>query len=545
MMEFSMQRIKSRLLQVRWWFLTSFILSSLFIGGNSLVSSEESSDLSTGVSEVIINVARAILPPGEVVITPATALTLSLKDQATSIYLGTSNRITATFDPLTTSDKGLTWTTSDAQIIDITNGGIAVARNLGFATIRATTKTDNVFGELQIEVIDFPSLTSFEMEARIGETVVTTIEKETTAKIAITNPFPTNAKREGVSFISSNPNIATVSDEGIIKGIAVGTSEIEAFIGNFTKTISIEIVDLIEVTQPTTFNLTGPEIGYVGRPFSLSVDFGLTTPTDTQTTFTSSDTKIARVNDLGLITAINFAGYESKTVTIVAFSNTNPNLRDEVLITIEKVFPVGLSIATGPNLEAGRTINISPTFNPVDVTDRQLTYRSSNPEIATVNSAGDFGVILGKTIGTVTITATSVMDPTIEATLRIDIIPASLLTQDMIQSIYLFVRKGIGHIGLNFLNGILGFLTFYTFAVTNKKRDYLILTFVVGLGLAFIFEGLQYFAPGRSPTFVDVVYNFIGYAFAQLLMLSVVSVLDVRHFKALIKQKRINNKPAS
>ncbi|MFZ9704207.1 MAG: VanZ family protein, partial [Bacilli bacterium] len=108
-----------------------------------------------------------------------------------------------------------------------------------------------------------------------------------------------------------------------------------------------------------------------------------------------------------------------------------------------------------------------------------------------------------------------------------------------------FVRKGIGHIGLNFLNGILGFLTFYTFAVTNKKRDYLMLTFVVGLGLAFIFEGLQYFAPGRSPTFVDVVYNFMGYAFAQLLMLSLVSVLDYRHFKVLIKQKRTNNKPAS
>ena len=540
-----MQRVKSRLHHLRWWFLTSFILSSLFIGGNSLVSSEESGDLSTGVSEIIINVARAILPPAEVVITPATSLTLSLKDQATTIYIGTSNRITATFDPLNTSDKGLTWTTSNAQVIEVTNGGIAVARNFGFATIRATTKTDNVFGEMQIEVIDFPALTSFEMEARIGEIVVTSIEKETTAKIAITNPLPTNAKREDILFTSLTPNIATVSELGIIKGITTGNATIQASMGTVVKTLPIDIVDVIEVIQPTALNLTGPTIGYVGRPFSLSADFGSTIPTDTQTTFTSSDTKVARVNDVGLITPINFAGYESKTVTIAAFSNANPNLRDEVVVTIEKVFPLGLSIATGPNLEAGKTINISPTFNPVDVTDRQLTYNSSNPEIATVSSAGDFGVILGRAAGTVTITATSVMDPTIEATLSIDIIPASLLTQDMIQSIYLFVRKGIGHIGLNFLNGILGFLTFYTFAVTNKKRDYLILTFVVGFVLAFIFEGLQYFAPGRSPTFVDVVYNFMGYSSAQLLMVSLVSVLDYRHFKTLIKRKQIKNKPAN
>ena len=113
------------------------------------------------------------------------------------------------------------------------------------------------------------------------------------------------------------------------------------------------------------------------------------------------------------------------------------------------------------------------------------------------------------------------MDPSVQATLEIEVIPATLLTPDVIIGIYLFVRKGIGHMGLNFINGILGFLTFFTF-LYEKKNRYLWISLATGLVLGLLFEGLQFFAPGRSPVWIDVIYNTIGYTFAQLLMLSIV-----------------------
>ena len=56
---------------------------------------------------------------------------------------------------------------------------------------------------------------------------------------------------------------------------------------------------------------------------------------------------------------------------------------------------------------------------------------------------------------------------------------------------------------------------------------------MVGIALGFIFEGLQFFAPGRAPTFLDVIYNIIGYTFAQIMLYS----LAIAFKKNLIKSK--------
>ncbi|MFZ9197143.1 MAG: VanZ family protein [Bacilli bacterium] len=527
-----MNGLLKKLHPFRIWFLAGFILSNTFIAGNSLLSAEESGDLSTGISEVIISVARAILPPATVVEVPAENITLNLRDNATTIYIGTSNRITPTFSPVNTTDKTIGWTSNNPSIIEVTNGGIAVARDFGSATITANTIYNNVFAEILIEVIDFPTLVDFTLEAFINDNPTSTIEKDTTAKLKLNNLAPTNAKTTGLLYTSSNVNIATVNEDGVIYGVMPGEVTITASLGVISRSINVTIVDEIEVIQPTMLSLIGDRIGYIGRNFTLITSFGEITPTDTQVTFQSSNTRVAKINDQGLVTPVNFSGYAPQDVTITVYANANPLLQDSFDITIEKVFPLSLQIASTNQVENGRTTNINPTFYPLDVTDRQLTYVSSDPSIATVSSAGDFGVVLGKDVGTVTITAISVMDPSVQATLQIEVIPATLLTPDVITNIYLFVRKGIGHMGLNFLNGILGFLTFFTY-LYDKKNRYLWISIGTGFVLGLVFEGLQFFAPGRSPVWIDVAYNTIGYTFAQLLMVSLLIGIKKRSNKKI------------
>lgn len=530
-----MDNIQQKLKPLRIWLLSGFILSSTFIAGNSLLSAEESGDLSTGISEVIISFAKAILPPAEVVIVPAEAITLKLKDDVSQIYIGTSNRITATFSPINTTDKSLTWNSSNPSIIEVTNGGIAVARDFGLATITAMSHDENIVGSIAIEVVDFPQLEDFSIEAFIGSNPTTTLQKNTSAKVKLNDLSPNNAKTTDVTFSSSNLNIAEINQDGVIYGLATGEVVITATSSSITKSIELSVVDEGEVILPTTFTLIGETVGYIGRTFSLIPSFGDTIPTDQQVTFTSSNTRVAKVNDEGWITPVNFSGYTPQTVTIHAYPNANPLLEDSLVISIEKVFPLSLQITSNSEVENGKTMTISPTFYPLDVTDRQLTYTSSNPELATVSSAGDFGVILGKGIGVVMVTATSVMDPSIQATLEIEIVPATLITPDMIVSIYLFVRKGIGHMGLNFINGIFGFLTFFSF-LYEKKNRYLWISIITGLGLGLIFEGLQFFAPGRSPVWIDVMYNTLGYTFAQLLLFSIMLNLNQKRKSKIQKR---------
>jgi uncharacterized protein YjdB len=329
-------------------------------------------------------------------------------------------------------------------------------------------------------------------------------------------------------FTSSNSTVASINEDGVVIGLATGEFVVTVSLGSLEKTLNLRVEDEVDVIAPTSFTLQSDSTIYVDRPQTIDVDFGATLPTDQQVTFMSSNPRIANVNDEGLITPVNFAGYQDQTVTITGYLNANPTFIDTLTLTIAKVFPTSLQIRVAGVVEAGKTIMITPTFGPVDVTDRQLTYSTSDASIATVSSAGDTGVALGQAPGRVTITATSLMDPLKTATLELEVVPATLLTPDVIAGIFLFVRKGIGHIGLNFINGILGFFTFYAFYGPQKNR-YFWMSLTLGFVLGFIFEGLQYFAPGRTPDFVDVIYNVIGYTVAQCLLLLVVVMIQKRN----------------
>jgi VanZ family protein len=244
-------------------------------------------------------------------------------------------------------------------------------------------------------------------------------------------------------------------------------------------------------------------------------------------TFKSSHSNVARVNNLGVVTGLNFSGLASRDVIITAYPNANPSLIETFELTIEKVFPTRVTLAANPSVIAGNSMNITPTFTPSDTTDRQLIWTTSNSEMATVSSAGDTGLIVGKFSGTVTITATSVMDDSIVATISITVLPAPLFSPAQWAAFLQFVRKGIGHFSLNFVNGVLGFLTFYVY-INPKKFKHLWVSIGVGIPLSMVHEALQFLAPGRTPAWIDAFYNTSGYLTAQILMVLFVLLIEWR-----------------
>jgi VanZ family protein len=94
------------------------------------------------------------------------------------------------------------------------------------------------------------------------------------------------------------------------------------------------------------------------------------------------------------------------------------------------------------------------------------------------------------------------------------VIPPSQLTPDFYESIVIIVRKGIGHIGLNFVSGLFLMMTLLGFAESNRIEIYY---FISGLLLSIYGESLQIFALGRGPMFEDIAYNFLGFLLAFIL----------------------------
>jgi hypothetical protein len=47
-------------------------------------------------------------------------------------------------------------------------------------------------------------------------------------------------------------------------------------------------------------------------------------------------------------------------------------------------------------------------------------------------------------------------------------------------------------------------------------KEKILLFFIFVLTISFVFEGLQFLAPGRTPSLIDVLSNFMGISFASL-----------------------------
>jgi VanZ family protein len=94
------------------------------------------------------------------------------------------------------------------------------------------------------------------------------------------------------------------------------------------------------------------------------------------------------------------------------------------------------------------------------------------------------------------------------------VVPPSQLTPDFYEFIVIFVRKGIGHIGLNFVSGLFLMMTLLGFVKTHLIE---IIFFTGGLMLSMYGESLQLFASGRAPMLEDILYNYAGFLLSFIL----------------------------
>lgn len=85
---------------------------------------------------------------------PAIAVTGVVIDQtAPAMAIGDKLQLTATVNPVFVDNKNVTWSTTNASAVTVTDGGLIEAVGAGEATIRATSVADNTkYGELVITV---------------------------------------------------------------------------------------------------------------------------------------------------------------------------------------------------------------------------------------------------------------------------------------------------------------------------------------------------------------------------------------------------------
>lgn len=133
-----------------------------------------------------------------------------------------------------------------------------------------------------------------------------------------------------------------------------------------------------------------------GKTVNLSAKITPSNATDKKITWSSSDPKIAKVNQKGVVT-----GVKKGTVTITA--KTSNGKKATCKVTVREIAVSKITLSKSAVDLVVRT-KLSVKITPSNATNKTITWSSSNPKVAKVDSQGN---VTATGYGTATITAKS------------------------------------------------------------------------------------------------------------------------------------------
>jgi uncharacterized protein YjdB len=288
----------------------------------------------------------------------------------------------------------LTWSSSNTSVATVSPGGLVTAVAPGTTQISATA--GGVTGTANITVVPPPPVPVVSVLVTLAANSVI-VGQATTATGTPRDAAGAALANRTIEWSSSNTSVARVTQTGAVTTFAAGTAQIIATVegvsGNATLTVQPPVGSVtvalaassISVGQTTTATATVRDAGNVvltGRPV----------------TWTSSTPAVATVNaTTGVVTAVG-----PGLASIVA---TSEGIAGGATLTV--VVPVAsVSVALTSPISVGQSTTAVATLRDAAnnvLTDRTVTWSSSNTAIATVNATT--GVVTGVAVGSATITA--------------------------------------------------------------------------------------------------------------------------------------------
>lgn len=138
---------------------------------------------------------------------------ISFTTKQISLDNGTSSRLTVVWNPDNVANKTLEWSTTNTAVADIDSDGVVYAMGAGTAVITAKSKNGYV---AQCEVTVLQPVTEMSINYS-GYDFYEGSSIQLSATVA-----PDNASDKTLRWSSSDPSVATVDQNGLVKGIAPG-----------------------------------------------------------------------------------------------------------------------------------------------------------------------------------------------------------------------------------------------------------------------------------------------------------------------------------
>ncbi|MEP6495569.1 MAG: Ig-like domain-containing protein [bacterium] len=287
----------------------------------------------------------------------------------------------------------ITWSSSNPAVASIAPSGLVTALTAGTTQITGAVGSKSASATVTITDVPVASLTvALSTTAVVVGQPVTATATALDAHNAVLTGRP-------VAWSSSDANVATVSNVGVITVIGPGSADIiansEGTIGRATLVVQPPAIRSVAVTLSATSLAPGQTTTatVVVRDTASAALVGL------PITWSSSDITVATVTADGVVTAVT-----PGTATITATSN---GVSGTATVTVQSVVgSVSVAIADRA-ITAGKSTTATATVRDGSgavISGQTVTWASNNTSAATVSSTG---VITGVAVGNAVITATT------------------------------------------------------------------------------------------------------------------------------------------
>ena len=297
--------------------------------------------------------------------------------------------LVANVGPSTANNKTVTWASSNTQVATVDQNGKVVGKSNGTTTITAKT-SNGKFDKCEINVTTSPTSIS------LDKTSINLDMLNKRQETLVANISPSTASDKILIWTSSDENVAIVNSNGVVTANSNGTAIIKCETPN-------------EKSCTCQVNVTTSGSGIYLNKVSAILDLNdknqlslkatvLPSSASKQTlTWSSSNPSIASVDSNGLVTA---KGNGTTTIRCTTPDGKSSSCQVSVTTSASKVSLNKTSIEL--DFKETNQERLTATIIPSNAVNKTITWSSSNPTIAYVDSNG---LVIAKAFGATTITA--------------------------------------------------------------------------------------------------------------------------------------------
>lgn len=298
------------------------------------------------------------------------------------VLVGNYLYITATVLPTNASNKSVVWSSSNPLIASVDSSGKVIAISEGGVEITATAKDGS-------GIVKSISLTIINQFIAVQSVYIPIKEQSIQLGQALQIQYtitPSNATNKNVSFVSSNPLIASVNAMGMVNALQVGSSQILITTQDGQKTDTTNITVEPAIIPPTSVEISQNQLNLSPSliPFKLFAKVLPLNATEKNIVWQVMDTNVVQMKSPGEFIAKGIG------TTEISVTTQTGGVSNFCYVTVSSVEAQDITLSKKEiTMQLGTTQRLQTYIKPLQTTMKNVYWISTNNATASVNTNGD------------------------------------------------------------------------------------------------------------------------------------------------------------